>query len=67
MAVCVGKINVIFHKMTIHLASYFVYRRPFYFNNVPTNCRRTVAITQLFLRHSEFKKTPPAVVQTSFE
>jgi hypothetical protein len=53
--------------MTIHLASYFVYRRPFYFNNVPTNCRRTVAITQLFLRHSEFKKTPPAVVQTSFE
>jgi hypothetical protein len=51
--------------MTKHLSLYFVYRHPFYINNVPTVGKLTLLLNCLRVIQNS-KKAPPTVEQTSF-
>jgi hypothetical protein len=44
--------------MTIHLASYFVYRHPFYINNVPTVGELSLLLNCFYVIHNS-KQAPP--------
>jgi hypothetical protein len=50
--------------MTIHIATYFVYRHPFYINNVPTFGEMSLLLNCFYVNNYS-KQATPTVVQNS--